>query len=201
MKLEKTLLLKAAPTKKTVPRCDPSCEHESPKVTQTVWNPRSAEEMELILATHSYEPPLASDCYTFVPCLANSHNQVNNIEQIGQEVWNSVAVSEGGKTIAIGAPGNIEVKVYRWNEAALSHKQLGQSIYGKSSTESKWYDSSHWSPEKWQQWSEFRACQSVSTVIYLTLLYLYPVGSKSWMLVVQAGKCLVKPSKPSLVNP
>ena len=44
----------------------------------------------------------------------------------------SVALSSEGKTLAIGAPGEVPayVEVYEWDEVSSVYKRLGQSLYG-----------------------------------------------------------------------
>jgi len=74
-----------------------------------------------------------------------------NYKQLGQSIngkapnsWfgRSLALSADGETLAIGAPHNSRngrnsglVKVYVWDEAALTYKQLGQVISGEAAGE------------------------------------------------------------------
>eukprot|EP00980_Cylindrotheca_fusiformis_P012981 scaffold3240_cov68-Cylindrotheca_fusiformis.AAC.1 len=63
-------------------------------------------------------------------------------EDQGEQSGASVALSKDGKTLAIGAPQNNgngfnagHVRVYRWDDAASSFKQMGEDIDGEAGNE------------------------------------------------------------------
>ena len=54
--------------------------------------------------------------------------------EIGDLAGYSVSLSNDGQTVAIGAPGDNKIRVYKWNESGSAWQKIGDDIDGEGSS-------------------------------------------------------------------